>query len=133
MPVKLNIKAVTAEGVQIEAASLDEKLWIGTSYKLVKKQNSSEATNMFSHVEANAYKLSSLLRLLSEQMGVNISASQKAGEIPVSVFLRNVPVNVVVEELCRAHNLWYRTDDKNGIVRITTMPEYEGTLQTFRD
>ncbi len=133
VPVKLDIKAVTAEGVQIEAASLDEKLWIGTSYKLVKKQNSSEATNMFSHVEANAYKLSSLLRLLSEQMGVNISASQKAGEIPVSVFLRNVPVNVVVEELCRAHNLWYRTDDKNGIVRITTMPEYEGSLQTFRE
>lgn len=134
VPIKLDIKSITAEGVQLEAPTLNQELWIGTSYKLANNPAMSEAKEgCLTHVEANNFDLGQLVRLLSEQVGVNISASQKAAKIPVSVFLRNVPINVVVEELCRAHNLWYRADDKTGIVRITTMAEYEGSLQTFRE
>lgn len=134
VPIKLNIKSITAEGVQLEAPTLNQELWIGTSYKLASNATKTEATeSCLTHVEANNFELGQLVRLLSEQIGVNISASQKAAKIPVSVFLRNVPINVVVEELCRAHNLWYRADEKTGIVRITTMAEYEGSLQTFRE
>lgn len=134
VPIKLNIKSITAEGVQLEAPTLNQELWIGTSYKLASNATKTEAAeSCLTHVEANNFELGQLVRLLSEQIGVNISASQKAAKIPVSVFLRNVPINVVVEELCRAHNLWYRADEKTGIVRITTMAEYEGSLQTFRE
>lgn len=134
VPIKLNIKSITAEGVQLEAPTLNQELWIGTSYKLASNVTKTEAAEAcLTHVEANNFELGQLVRLLSEQIGVNISASQKAAKIPVSVFLRNVPINVVVEELCRAHNLWYRADEKTGIVRITTMAEYEGSLQTFRE
>lgn len=134
VPIKLNIKSITAEGVQLEAPTLNQELWIGTSYKLASNATKTEAAEAcLTHVEANNFELGQLVRLLSEQIGVNISASQKAAKIPVSVFLRNVPINVVVEELCRAHNLWYRADEKTGIVRITTMAEYEGSLQTFRE
>lgn len=134
VPIKLNIKSITAEGVQLEAPTLNQELWIGTSYKLASNTTKTEAAeSCLTHVEANNFELGQLVRLLSEQIGVNISASQKAAKIPVSVFLRNVPINVVVEELCRAHNLWYRADEKTGIVRITTMAEYEGSLQTFRE
>lgn len=134
VPIKLNIKSITAEGVQLEAPTLNQELWIGTSYKLASNATKTESAEAcLTHVEANNFELGQLVRLLSEQIGVNISASQKAAKIPVSVFLRNVPINVVVEELCRAHNLWYRADEKTGIVRITTMAEYEGSLQTFRE
>jgi general secretion pathway protein D len=134
VPIKLNIKSITAEGVQLEAPTLNQELWIGTSYKLASNTTKTEAAEAcLTHVEANNFELGQLVRLLSEQIGVNISASQKAAKIPISIFLRNVPINVVVEELCRAHNLWYRADEKTGIVRITTMPEYEGSLQTFRE
>ena len=133
VPIKLDIKSITAEGVQLEAPTLNEKLWIGTSYKLSNAAKQTENDGVLSHVEANNFELGQLVRLLSEQVGVNISASENAASIKVSVFLRNVPINVVVEEVCRAHNLWYRTDEKSGIVRITTMKEYEGSLQTFRE
>ena len=72
-------------------------------------------------------------RLLSEQTGLNIVTSREAGNVSVSLFLRNVSSKAAIEELCKTHNLWYRQDDSTHIVRIVTVPEFQRDLVSFRE
>jgi general secretion pathway protein D len=85
------------------------------------------------HVEFTSVPLSSALRLLADQSGANISASAATADTPVSLFLRNVRPETAVEEICRVTGLWYRRDAATGIIRVTTMAEYEESLASFRE
>ena len=84
-------------------------------------------------VEFRELPLAQALRLLADQTGMNLLCSAEAGKTRVTLFLKNVPARVAVEQLCKAHGLWYRTDEATGIVRIMTLAEFQGNLQTFRE
>ena len=88
---------------------------------------------MIENVDFRALPLIDATRMLSQQTGLNIVSSTDAGKIPVSLFLHNVTAKSAIEELCKAHNLWFRQDEKSGIVRIVTMPEFERDLVSFRE
>jgi general secretion pathway protein D len=73
------------------------------------------------------------VRLLSGQTGLNIVCSAEAGKTKVSLFLRDVTPRAAVEELCKAHNLSYRVDEGTGIIRISTVEEFQRNLSGYRD
>lgn len=64
------------------------------------------------------------LKILSDQSDLNIIASKKAAEIPVTMFLRRVTPMEVIEALAKTYNLWYQHDHGSNIVRIYTVEEY---------
>ncbi len=84
-------------------------------------------------MEFRELPLAQALRLLADQTGLNLLCSADAGKTKVSLFLKQVPARVVVAELCKAHNLWYRVDDASGITRIMTLAEFQRTLGEFRE
>lgn len=131
-PVRLVVKSVSASGVEIEAPTLTERLFISSGFKAL-TSNAPASNNMLRYVECKELPLETLLRLVADQSGANLSASADAAKEPVSVFLRNVSVDTAVEEVCRTRNLWYRKDDGSGITRVTTMEEYEKNLSSFRE
>jgi general secretion pathway protein D len=93
----------------------------------------SSPSPLLAHVEFTAIPLSTALRLIADQSGANISASASTATVPVSIFLRNVRPETAVEEICRVTGLWYRHDAAAGILRVTTMDEYEESLASFRE
>lgn len=132
IPLRLVVKSVTAKGVEIEAPTLTEKLFIPGSFKAVAPTNSLPPA-FLRYLECKALPIETLLRLIADQTGANLSASSKAAQEPISIFLRNVSADQAVEEICRTRGLWFRKDDASGITRVTTMDEYEENLASFRE
>ena len=86
------------------------------------------------YIESAAVPLETLMRLVSDQAGVNIAVSDAAAKRNVSIFLRNVTAESAVEEICRATDLLYRRGHKGeGIIRIMTKAEYNDNLNSFRE
>ena len=77
--------------------------------------------------------LGAAMRLFSEQSGINIVPSTDANKVKVNLFLRDVKAMDVLENLTKTHDLYYRTDEKSGVIRIHTTEEYEENLASFRD
>jgi general secretion pathway protein D len=77
--------------------------------------------------------LGEAMRLFSEQSGINIVPSTEANKVKINLFLRDVKAMDVLENLTKTHDLYYRIDDKSGVIRIHTTEEYEENLASFRD
>ena len=77
--------------------------------------------------------LGAAMRLFSEQSGINIVPSTDANKVKVNLFLRDVKAMDVLENLTKTHDLYYRIDEKSGVIRIHTTEEYEENLASFRD
>jgi len=132
IPLRLSVKNVTSKGVEIEAPTLTEKLFIPGSFKAIAPTNGLSQASL-RYIECRELPIETLLRLIADQTGANISASAKASKEPISIFLRNVSADQAVEEICRTRGLWFRKDDATGITRVTTMTEYEENLSSFRE
>lgn len=59
---------------------------------------------------------------LAELSGYNIAVTRQAAEIPVTVYLRDIPLRQAMEAVCRLNDLWYREDDR--IITLMTTREY---------
>ena len=132
IPVRMVVKSVTADGVEIEAPTLTERLFIPGSFKSV-PATENPAPGFLRYLECKELPLETILRLVADQTGTNLSASSEAAKEPITIFLRNVPADTAVEEICRTRNLWFRKDEATGIIRVTTMKEYEANLSSFRE
>ena len=77
--------------------------------------------------------LDQVVRSFAELSGLNIVASNAANEVKVNMFLRNVLPMDVLENLTKTHDLYYRVDERSGIIRIFTIDEYEQNLASFRE
>lgn len=136
VPLPMTVRDVTPAGVEIEAPTLQETVWLASTMGPVRPTVggvSAAPTNSLRHVEFHEVALSEALRMLAEQGGGNYSPSPQAGSLPVSAFLRDVEVGDVIAELCKTYGLWFRPDAKTGILRILTMPEFERDLVSFRE
>lgn len=92
-----------------------------------------ESTETLGLVEFRDLPLRDALRLLSEQTGWNFAPSIAAAETRVSLYLRDMRPEAVVDALCKAHNLWHRRDEDSGVVRVHTAEEYRSDIQSFRE
>lgn len=130
--VDVKIRSVSPKGVEIEADSLKEPLFIAGGYTPLALPETPDP-ELIAYLESENVPIAVLLRMISDRTGVNISASDATKGKTVSIFLRNVKASEAVEEICRATGLWFRRDLDTGMVRVTTMAEYSDNLNTFRE
>ena len=69
--------------------------------------------------------------MLSEMSGFNIAVTREAAEIPISVFLQDIPLRQVLEAVCRLNDLWYREDER--IITLMTTDEYSKEMVIRRN
>lgn len=84
-------------------------------------------------VDLRDIALAEACRLISDASGINLVASAGAASKPVTLYLRDVEAMAAVEQLCKAHGLWYRRDEASGIVRIATTEEYQRDLGSLAE
>ena len=84
-------------------------------------------------VDFRDQELGEAMRLFSEKSGLNIVASTQANRMKVNLYLHDVRPMDVLENLTKTHDLYYRLDEKSGVIRIYTTEEYEQNLASFRD
>jgi general secretion pathway protein D len=84
-------------------------------------------------IDFREQSLGEAMRLFSEQSGINIVPSTDANKVKINLFLRDVKAMDVLENLTKTHDLYYRIDEKSGVIRIHTTEEYEENLASFRD
>ncbi len=129
----VKIRAVTVKGVELETSRGAEPLFLPGSYQPLAAPTN-QPPDALRYLEATEVPLEQLLRLISDQAGINISASEKAAkDKKVSIFLRNVSAATAVEELCRTTGLWFRREEGSNVIRVTTMDEYSENLSSFRE
>ena len=132
--VPLVVESVTADGVKIRTSAADGGEWfLAGSFRPLPPPAGEDAAALLRYVEFTRVPLATALRLVADQSGANVSASVSVEDRPVSVFLRNVRPETAVEEICRATGLWFRHDAASGVIRVTTMAEYEESLSSFRE
>lgn len=132
VPHKLVVKQITPDGVEIESP-LDKETALLPSYGPIEQGAATQAGANIAYVEFRDATLMEALRMLADQSGNNYSASGSANKTPVSAFLRHVPAESVVEEICKSHNLWFKRDEVSGITRIMSVSEFEKDLVGFRE
>ena len=133
LDVTVKVRAITMKGVEIETTAGSEPLFLPGSYQALAAP-ANPPPELLRYLEATEVPLEKLLRLISDQTGVNISASEKAAKNKtVSIFLRNVSAATAVEELCRTTGLWFRREPESNVIRVTTMDEYTENLSSFRE
>lgn len=84
-------------------------------------------------VDFRDQELGQAMRLFSEQSGINIVPSTQANKVKVNLYLRDVRPMDVLENLTKTHDLYFRTDENSGVIRIFTTEEYEQNLASFRE
>ncbi len=129
--VQMSVRSVTAKGVEIVQQS-GEPLFLGGSFTPLERP-AAKTPEFIHHLEANSMPIGQLLRLISDQSGVNVSSSDSVASKTVSIFLRNVSAETAIEEICRTTGLWYRREGESGVMRVTTMDEYADNLGSFRE
>jgi general secretion pathway protein D len=91
------------------------------------------AEKLIQNVDYRELPLQDALRILSEQTGLNVVATAEARKAIVTLYLRNVTARSAIEELCKTNALAFKTDDKTGIIRISTLQEFQRDLVTVRE
>lgn len=77
--------------------------------------------------------LGDALRLLAEETGVNLVASEEAAAKSITTYLQEVTVRDAIETIAKSNGLWYRIDPQNQVVRLMSSREFERDLVLFRD
>ena len=83
-------------------------------------------------IEFRSISIGDALRILSEQSALNIVASKKASDLPVTMFLRHVTPMEVLDALAKTNNLLYKHDDESNIIRLYTAEEYRSEQVEYR-
>lgn len=92
-----------------------------------------DAAPRLDRVDFRELPLGEACRLLSDQTGINVVPSADASQRTVSLFLSNVTAMEAIEALCRAHELWFQRDAATGIVRISTVTEFNRDPLSFQE
>lgn len=131
--VELHVASITPEGVMLSQGPGEENVTtLLPSYSPLPRP-ANPPSEFLRYVECDQIPLGMLLRLISDQAGVNIALSDSLRSKKASIFLRNVMVEAAVEEICRALDLLYRREPKSGIIRVMSRQEFNDSLSSFRE
>ena len=84
-------------------------------------------------LEFKKARLVDVMRAISEISNTNIVPTKEAGEMEVTVYLRNITVHEAIDTISRSHGLWYRQDKVSRAYRVMTAKEYQSDIVVFRD
>ncbi|MBM4202403.1 MAG: hypothetical protein FJ189_14130, partial [Gammaproteobacteria bacterium] len=79
---------------------------------------------VISQIDLRDVTVGDALRILSEETGLNIVASEKAAKIRTALYLRNSRPRDILQTIARTYNLWYQEDPQSHIIRIYTAEEF---------
>ncbi len=130
--VDVTIRSVSPGGVELAPSGEGAGIVLPGSFSALAAPERPQ-TELLRHLECQKVPVGVLMRLVADQTGVNISVSDAASSKAASMFLRNVPADVAVEEICRATGLWFRRETLGRVLRVMTMDEYSEGLNTFRE
>ena len=141
VPVSFEVRAITADGVDLAAPSLPNgALRLRPFVPASKAVAQAAAVNarpqagaVFSVLEVEDIPLQEVVRLLCSLSGENVVVSPAAGQKPVRIHLRNIPAANAVSLICSSLGVWWRPDPVSGVPTILTMEEYERGLASFRE
>lgn len=77
-----------------------------------------------SQIDLRDISIGEALRILSDQSGLNMVASEKAAKIKTALFLHDVRPMDVLDALAKTYNLWYQEDPRSGVIRVFTIDEF---------
>lgn len=93
-----------------------------------------DTSRRIAHLDFRSITVGDALRILTEESGLNVVASEKAAKIPVTMYLRAIAPMDVLEAMAKTYNLWYRRDPNSGIVRVYTVDEFRlGQVEYTRE
>jgi len=75
--------------------------------------------------ELKSAKVVDGIRLIAEISGLNIVATEEAGQKVVTMYVQEVAAGSAVETLCKVAGLWYRRDVETETLRVMTTTEYQ--------
>lgn len=84
-------------------------------------------------LEFKKAKLVDVMRTISEISDINIVPTREAGELEVTVYLRDVSVHEAIDTISRSNGLWYRQDRISNAYRVMTAEEYRKDVVVFRE
>lgn len=84
-------------------------------------------------LEFDGALLRDVIRVLAEETGKNIVATQEASQTPVSIYLKDITLKDAIEAICRINNLWYRQDGDAGTYRIMTTEEFQRDITVYKN
>lgn len=132
IPFQLLVKQINEQGIEIENSAAKETVLLPSYVPLDAGASTPPGANI-TYLELRDAPLMEALRMISDQSGSNYSVSSAANKTPVSAFLRNIPAEAAVEEICKSHNLWFKKDENTNITRIMDVKEFEKDLVGFRE
>ena len=92
-----------------------------------------EALKKMALIEFRGVVLGEAMKDFGEQSGLNIITSPEASKVEINVYLRNVTPMDALDAICKTNGLYFKVDEKSGIVRISTTKEYRKTLSEFQE
>lgn len=93
-----------------------------------------DSSRRIAQLDFRSITVGDALRILTEESGLNVVASEKAARIPVTMYLRDIAPLDVLEAMAKTYNLWYRRDPNSGIVRVYTVDEFRlGRVEYTRE
>lgn len=140
IPLRLEVTGVGADGIELAGGAAQGGITLEPSIRGRRNEaagpDGTPAAGRLALVEFNGVDLDQALRLLADQSGRNFSASPDAARTPVTLCLRNAPVEEVLEQICSANRLWMPPsasgEDGGGTIRIQTLAEFEGSLSSYQ-
>ncbi|CAG0955172.1 Secretin ExeD [Methylophilaceae bacterium] len=84
-------------------------------------------------LEFKKAKLIDVMRTISEISDINIVPTKSAGEVEVTIYLRNISVHDAIDTISKSNGLWYRQDKVTEAYRVMTTQEFQNDIVVFRD
>lgn len=103
---------------------------IGTS---TNRDNSHLSSIILDEIEFKKARVQDAVRVISELTDVNIVATEEAGNAIVSLFVKRLSVEDIIDSICRIAGLWYRYNPKSGIYIVMTTTEYQRDIVVFKN
>ena len=88
---------------------------------------------LLQQVQFDDVAMADAMKIFADETGLNIINSADAGKTRVTAFLKRVTAMDALDAIVKSNGLFYRKDDRSGIIRIATSREYERDLSTFRE
>lgn len=88
---------------------------------------------VLNEIEFRDASVQDAIRIIAEQTGTNIVATQAAGQRRFTLFLRVLSVREAIDSIARVAGLWYRYNDKTGVYLVMTTDEYFKDITVFRE
>lgn len=133
VPFRVKVLSVSDQGVRLAAEGLKESFQLPVSFQRRPGAYKPIPSNGLRYVEFQQVPLRQALQLLADQSQRNFVCSDAASQTKVSLLLRDISTESVIEELCKSHALWYAgMDGKSSSVRMLTMQEFQENLSSFQ-